>query len=969
MKYFKEQRAFPFDRIPPGALQAAKQDYIQKWGPPDAARAQFNFNSWTAIGPDHISTSLTTSGRLNTIAVNPSNTNIIYAGGATGGVWKTTDGGTTWTALTDSQCSLAMGSITLDPTNPNIIYAGTGEENFSADSYYGCGVLKSIDGGASWTQLGAANFATTTGGAKIYQIAIHPTSTTTLMVASDFGLFRSTNGGASFTNVLNGVATGIEIDPSNPSVMYAALGDIFGAAANGVYKSTDGGATFPTKLAGGFPTANVGRVSLDIAASAPATLYAAVQNSSNFQLLGIFKSTNNGANWTQLTATGASCSNQCWYDMVIAVKPTDPNVVYFGGVSLFKSTDGGASFPNNITDGIHVDQHALVFDPTNAATVFAGNDGGIFKSTNEGGTWTSLNTNIAITQFYAGFSLHPSSAPIALGGTQDNHTLRHTGDPVWTSVPFQGVGGCDGGYTVIDFTTPTTQYAECQSGGSFSGPRRSDAGGSFVQKNNGITLADPALFIPPLVGSLSNSSTLYYGTNKVYRTTDKGENWAAISPVFPGNVSAIAQAPSNAQVIYVGTSSGSVQVTVNGGTNWTQITTGLPTRFVTDLAVHPTDPNTVFVVFSGFGTGHVFRSANAGGAWTNISGNLPDVPLNAIVIDPAAPTTEIFVGSDLGVFRTSNGGTNWTPFNTGLANVPVHDLVYNPTTTVLMAATHGRGVFQAVVGGGGGNTSIIAAVLPNARTTFFPGGPAVTGFATILNTGANVATSCSISLPSGVPAIFHYQTTNAQNQPIGTQDQPVNIPVSAGQQFVFSLTPTATLSQDIALVFDCANTSPAPVTPGVNTFLVSVGTSAITDMLSIGDTLTHDGIAHIPGVNGTGLLVTAAIDIGANGTATCAPTPTPPGQPARSLAANLSICETNAQGQCINPASPGASSTLNVTTNQTVFFSIFLQGQGQAISFDPANKRVFLVCSQGSTPVGDTSAAVCTGTVTPAACN
>lgn len=267
--------------------------------------------------------------------------------------------------------------------------------------------------------------------------------------------------------------------------------------------------------------------------------------------------------------------------------------------------------------------------------------------------------------------------------------------------------------------------------------------------------------------------------------------------------------------------------------------------------------------------------------------------------------------------------------------------------------------------------SIIAAVLPNARTTFFPGGQPVTGFATILNNSGALATACSIALPGGVAATLHYQRTNSSNQPIGTQDTPVDIPAGIGQTFVFSIAPSATFSTDIALVFDCSNTNPATVTPGVNTFFVSVGSSAITDMLSIGDTLTHDGISHIPGVNGTGLLVTAAIDIGTNGTITCVPTPTPPGQAARTLAAGLSICQTNpnGNGQCVNPGTPGASSTLAVTTNQTVFFSIFLQGQGQAISFDPANKRVFLVCSQGSTVVGVTSAAVCTGTVSPATCN
>jgi hypothetical protein len=258
---------------------------------------------------------------------------------------------------------------------------------------------------------------------------------------------------------------------------------------------------------------------------------------------------------------------------------------------------------------------------------------------------------------------------------------------------------------------------------------------------------------------------------------------------------------------------------------------------------------------------------------------------------------------------------------------------------------------------------LFAAVLPNARTTFFPGGPVVTGFGTILNTGNTTATACSIALPTGLPATLSYQPTNAQNAPIGSPNTPVDIPPGSANQpsaqtFVFSITPTATFTQDIALIFSCTNTYPAPVTAGVNTFLVTVGTSQVADMLSIADTLTHDGIANIPGTTGTGLMVTAAIDIGAGASVTCAPTPTPVGQPARSLAANLSICQTNSQGQCINPATPGASSTVTVANNQTLFFSTFIQGQGQTIPFDPANSRVFFICTQGSSAVGEASVAV-----------
>src|SRR6266508_2470960 len=709
--YFYEPRAYPNQQIPAGAMERARRDHEQKFGPirpqqPAPGSPQFAQTQWTAIGPNQISTSPTTSGRINSIAIDPTNTNIIYIGAATGGVWKTINGGTSWTPLTDTQCSLAMGSIAIEHSNSQIIYAGTGEENFSLDSYYGCGILKSTNGGASWTQIGASVFDTASGGAKIGKIVIHPTSTNTLLVASDFGLYRSTDGGANFTLVLSGTATDVVIDPSNPSIMYAALGNIFGDAANGVYKSTDSGASFPTKLTTGFASSNVGRIGLGLAPAAPGTIYATVQNSSTFGLLGIWKTTNGGTNWGQISATGAFCSTQCWYDMYITVHPTDAtaNTVYFGGLSLYKSTNGGSSF-TDIGATIHVDHHAFAFLPGTPTTIFSGNDGGLFKSTNSGTSWTSLNTSLAITQFYSGFSIHPSDANIGLGGTQDNHTLQYTGSATWAPVIFSGVGGCDGGFTVIDQATPTTQYAECQwsPGAFYSGPRRSDSGGSFVVKVSGITTSESALFIPPLVGSPSSATTLYFGTTRVYKTTDRGENWAGsgttlVSGFSPG-VTAIAQAPSDANVIYAAANNGAgVFKSANGNGTYTPINTGLPNRTPTYIVVHPTDANTAFVMFSGFGGGHVFKTTNGGTSWSNISGNLPDIPVNAIVLDPAAPTTEILVGTDLGVYRTHDGGTTWTVFNTGLPNVPVLDLTYNATTGVLAAATHGRGVFKATLG-------------------------------------------------------------------------------------------------------------------------------------------------------------------------------------------------------------------------------------------------------------------------------
>jgi photosystem II stability/assembly factor-like uncharacterized protein len=716
--YFYEPRAYPNATIPPRALQSALEQYQQQFAPPAApagAPAPLE-TAWTPLGPDHLTFgSSSFSGRVSAIVVDPTDSNTIYVGAAQGGVWKTNDAGTTWVQLTDTQCSLAMGSIAIDPVDPNIIYAGTGEENFAIDSYYGCGVLRSTDRGTTWSQFGASVFDTTIGGAMISRILVDPltagsTTSTTLYVTSDLGVYQSLNSGQSWTLRLAGVATDLVMDPSNPDVLYASLGNPFADAKNGVYKSTNGGTSW-TKLASGLPTSEVGRVNLAISASSPSTLYAGVQNDFggsgvSGSLLGIFKTTNGGTSWTQVNnASGASCNTQCWYDMVIAVDPNNPNIVYFGGVELYKSTDGGDNFANIRPALVHVDQHALAFDPQNASVVYVGNDGGVFRSANGGTNWSSLNTNLAITQFYPGISLHPTDANYILGGTQDNGTLRFTGSSVWQEI----ISG-DGGYTAIDFVTPTTVYGENQwtVGSSSNGPRRSDNAGSFVLKNSGIILTDRAAFIPPYVMDPSNSQTLYFGTYRLYKTTNRGDSWTTVAAgadltMGSGTISTIAVAQSNPQVIYVGATDGNIVVTTNGGSTFGSIISGLPNRSVKAIAVDPTSASTAYVAFSGFdaagaGTGHVFKTTNFGAHWTNVSANLPDVPVNAILLDPGAPSN-IYIGTDLGVFRSTDGGGSWSALNTGLPNVAVFDLVFRSGTNVLVAATHGRGVFKIPVTG------------------------------------------------------------------------------------------------------------------------------------------------------------------------------------------------------------------------------------------------------------------------------
>ncbi len=721
-EYFYQQRAFPFDRVPAGALQAAREELRR----PDLLRSPppIAGNSWTPIGPEGIPISITSIGRISAIAVHPTNSNTIYIGGAQGGVWKTTDGGSNWSPLTDNECSLAMGAIAIDPIDPEIIYAGTGEQHFSGDSYYGCGILRSTNGGASWTNLGASIFQTPTGGARISRILIDATtagspSTTTIFVASDFGLYRSTNGGATLTQTLTGTVTDLVMHPTATDTLYAAR-----RGAN-VSKSSDGGISW-TDVGNGWATGSIGRVHITISPSSPSILYSSVHNSSTGQLLGIWKTIDGGTTWAQLAATNASCSSQCWYDQFIAVHPTNPDTVYFGGVEIYRSTSGGTSFAN-IRGGMHVDQHTFAFDPQNPDVVYAGNDGGIFRSNVGGGSWTSLNTNLALTQFYAGISLHPFDPSIVLGGTQDNGTLRYEGAIDWSHV----LGG-DGGFTAIDFENPTTQYAETQwsAGSTFGGPRRSDGGG-FNRKVSGIDVSESGLFIPPLVMDPSNPEILYFGLSSLYRTANRADTWTPIGSNF-GRVSAIAPAATDGGVIYIGTSTGLVHMTADTGGSWANVSAALPGRYVTDIAVDLQDWQTAYVVVSGFGSGHVFRTTDGATSWQNVSSNLPDIPVNAVLVDPAT-RSNVFIGTDLGVFASSDSGETWAAINTGIPNVAVFDLAYSANTGTMIAATHGRGMFSLNV-----NRSLTLVATPTSRHV-----TVASGATQIVKDSANVIVSGS----------------------------------------------------------------------------------------------------------------------------------------------------------------------------------------------------------------------------------
>jgi hypothetical protein len=742
-EYFMHQRAYPLAHIPQGArLRALEQMRAMPAG-------SLATPAWEALGPKPILPaqgnsywgSPSDSGRVTALAFDPTGHDTIYAGAAEGGVWKTTNGGTLWTPLTDSQPSLAVGSIALDPTNSQTIYVGTGEENFNYDAYYGAGILKSTNGGSTWTQMGGTYFASCFAGAGalnstgsfIGAIAVDPGNNQTVLAGvsgcpyTTVGVYRSADGGSTWTYVLQdsaGRVAGTSIVFVGSGVAYAALSNTNGDSMDGVYKSTDGGQTWTATNGTGtnvLPSGtSVGRIALTAAPSNPLVLYAVITSPTGFT--GLYTTIDGGQNWTKTTAPDI-CVTQCFYDIAVAVSPTNSSIVYAAGIYTYKtnspttvvgSTDGGktwtqvgSSTKTGSTTAVHTDIHALAFS-ADAAVLAVGGDGGVWKTSDSAtpGTlnWTGTNNTLATAQFYPGFAYDGQSD--ALGGMQDNGSAVL--DP--KSLKWSNVQCGDGGFSAIDTTTnPYTFYAACGNNVGVSMSTTPSNPASWTVINTGINFTDPTLFIPPFVKDPSVSGTLYYGTNQIYQTTNNGSSWASISPqplagpTSTGTVSAIAVAPSNSATIYAGTSDSQVLVTTTGGvpsTAWTNVTgTGLlPPRYVTHITINPTNPATAYATFSGFSgfgdtLGHVFVTTNTGGTWTDISGNLPNIPVNDLVIDPALANT-FYAATDTGVFMTSNGGTSWSTYGTGLPNVVVHSLVLEPNARKLAAATHGRSAWR-----------------------------------------------------------------------------------------------------------------------------------------------------------------------------------------------------------------------------------------------------------------------------------
>jgi photosystem II stability/assembly factor-like uncharacterized protein len=701
--WFFRQRAFPYREIPARESREAL-----------AAAATFNAlhrdetrGTWQEAGPSNV------HGRITDIAVHPDFENIIYAGAADGGVFRSSDGGATWVARFDAQPNLSIGALAVHPDDVNTVYVGTGEANAAGDTYAGDGVWKSTNGGLTWQHLGLEDTH------MIGRIAIDPVDPDRIFVAAmgalystnpERGLYRSTDGGGSwelvlFVNDSTGVVD-VAVNPQDPGVIYAAAWERIrrpsdrraGGFGSGIYKSVDGGDSW-TLLGGGLPAPGptVGRIGLSVSESQPNVVYAIYANHPGY-FSGVYKTTNGGTNWSRVNdgALADLYSSFGWYFGQIRVSPVNPNVVFVLGVPLYGSTNGGTSWSDR-SGSMHVDHHALYIHP-NGTLVYDGNDGGFYRSLNGGTSWTKRG-QLPITQFYA-ITVDEQLPERLYGGTQDNSTCRTLDGTLddW-DVIYYG----DGFYTLVDPTNSNVIYAEYQYGGL---GKSTDGGNSWDTVLNGINDNDRRNWSTPVEMDPSNPQKLYYGTYRVYRSTNGAGSWSAVSGdltdgVSSGNlvyntITTIDVSPADPSVIYAGTDDGNVWVTLNGGSNWTNITATLPDRWVTRVTADPIDPETAYVTISGYkfdeSIPHVFRTTDAGASWQDIASNLPPVPLNDVLVDPE-DTNVLYVASDAGVYWSPSLGSAWLPVGDGLPNSAVNDLHLHNGERKLVAGTHGRSMF------------------------------------------------------------------------------------------------------------------------------------------------------------------------------------------------------------------------------------------------------------------------------------
>ncbi|PKP35144.1 MAG: hypothetical protein CVU00_03585 [Bacteroidetes bacterium HGW-Bacteroidetes-17] len=675
--------------------------------------------SWISIGPVTSNGGYAGIGRINCISFHPTDTNTYWVGAPSGGLWKTTDNGISWMALTDNNNVLGVSDIAIpsDYATSNTLYIATGDRDGGSVHTLGggnsgdnnsIGFLKSTNGGSSWASAGS--FEVSDGYLSGF-LRIHPNNNSILYAGVSNAVFKTTDGATTWGTYIyrdSSYVIDMEFHPANPDTIYIASK----GSRPKITRTFNGGNTWTVQYT--FASTDR-RIELAVSPNAPSTVYAAVTNSSG-GLSGIYRSIDNGETFDKIfdgAVSGHSImgyysdgsgdnTGQGGYDLALTISPENANVLYLGGINTWKSVDGGVTWKiNNMwTDHsnynkavpkapeVHADKHVLKFQGPN--TLFEGNDGGIYKSTNGGAVWTDLTNGMTISQIYR-LGVSATSSNTIITGLQDNGSkLFHNGS--WDDVK-----GGDGMECLIDYTDHNIQYGTYING-QIARTTNLWASSSDIYENIGDGTLEGHWVTPFLIDPVDHN-TIYIGYQDVWKSTDKGDTFVKISTInTSNNIRSMAIAPSNNQVMYVADQS-RIWVTKDGGTTWLNVSNSLPTR-ITYLAVHAYDPDIVWATFGGYTGAHVFESTNGGTTWTDISAGLPSLPVFSLVQNKFALTkNHLYVGTDRGVYF-KDGSANWTLFNSGLPNVMVTelDLHYNesePDNSVLYAATYGRGLWKS----------------------------------------------------------------------------------------------------------------------------------------------------------------------------------------------------------------------------------------------------------------------------------
>lgn len=704
--HFDLMRSYP-DLVPDhlGYEQGMQQAYIQSI---HATRSNGFDEEWTIEGPGNI------GARINTIAVPEGQMDTIYIGYARGGIFRTYDGGSNWTSIFDQQNRLSMGSIAINPLNHQVIYAGTGDKNIPGLFSIGDGVYKSYDGGDNWTHIGLEDQRI------VSEIAVHPTDTNIVFAAcmglpsvpnSDRGLYKSTNGGATWTQVLHvGDSAGINdiaLHPTDPNILYASgwnrirtnQASIFSGNASRIWKSTDGGSNW-TQLGNGLPVDDLGRVGISMFTPNPDTLYALYVDSTS-QLQGVYRTFDGGSSWSTIptaTVDANALGGFGWYFSGIYVNPYDYEDVFFSGVQLWRTQNSGSLW--NEADPpwwqytVHADKHDMAFIGPN--TYLLATDGGLYLTTDGATSWSKIE-NIKSNEFYrvAHTHLDPENY---YGGMQDNGTSGgNASNAVWPRI----YGG-DGFQVRFHPSDPDLFYAETQNGNIVY----TDNGG-FNFNSVGVPWgSERKNWDTPYLLSHHNPSIMYTGSYRIWKDAfSPFAAWTAISDdltdgIIYGSgfhtISTVEESPLNADHLYAGTTDANVWRSLNGGSTWDSIHTGLPNRYVTSVKASLSNDEHLFVTHSGYKYNdyipHVHKSTNNGNSWTDISGDLPQVAVNDIIIYPGYNDSVLFIATDAGVYGTITAGADWERMGTNMPMIATFDLELDTVNNRLVAGTVGRSI-------------------------------------------------------------------------------------------------------------------------------------------------------------------------------------------------------------------------------------------------------------------------------------